>query len=668
MGTMIQRFGLSEEDFRGERFRDHPSNLKGNNDLLSLVRPDVVREIHLAYLRAGSEIIETNTFSATSISQGDYGLEDVVYDLNVAAARVAREAVTDHHKSTGRQAFVAGALGPTNKTLSISPDVNDPGFRDVTFDEMAAAYREQAGGLIDGGADVLLVETVFDTLNCKAALYGIQQLFAERGTTVPVMVSGTIVDLSGRTLSGQVPAAFWISVSHMTDLLSVGLNCALGSSQMRPFIEELSGAVPLATSLYPNAGLPNEFGGYDETPEFMAEQIGEYARDGFVNIVGGCCGTTPDHIEAIAHSVAGLAPRRYAEPPVRLRVSGLEPLEFRSDLNFVNIGERTNVTGSRRFARLIKDDDYEAALSVAAQQVENGAQMIDVNMDEGLLDSEAAMVRFLQLIASEPEISRVPIVIDSSKWSVIEAGLKCVQGKAVVNSISLKEGEASFREHARKARAFGAAVIVMAFDEEGQADSFERRIQICRRAYDILVDGGLPPEDIIFDPNIFAVATGIAEHNRYAIDYIEAARWIKANLPHAHVSGGVSNLSFSFRGNDAVREAMHSAFLYHAVQAGMDMGIVNAGQLEVYEEIDPELLTRVEDVLFDRRPDATERLVSFAETVVTDTDGASANAKEWRNASVNERLKHALIKGIVDFVEEDTAEAHALLGRAIDVI
>ncbi len=668
MGTMIQRYRLAEDDFRGDRFRDHESNLKGNNDLLSLVQPDMIREIHAAYLAAGSEIIETNTFSATAISQADYGLESLAYELNVASARIARQAVDEHFAETGRRCFVAGALGPTNKTLSISPDVNDPGFRDVSFDQMAASYRDQARGLLDGGSDILLVETVFDTLNCKAALFAIQQLLREKSTRIPVMVSGTIVDLSGRTLSGQVPSAFWVSVSHMPDLLSVGLNCALGSSQMRPFIEEISVEAPIATSLYPNAGLPNEFGGYDETPEFMADQIRQYAADGFVNIVGGCCGTTPDHIRAMADAVFGLAPRQFAEPPVRLRVSGLETLEFRPDLNFVNIGERTNVTGSRRFARLIKEDDYEEALSVAAQQVENGAQMIDVNMDEGLLDSEQAMTRFLQLIASEPDISKVPTVIDSSKWSVIEAGLKCVQGKPVVNSISLKEGEHVFRDHARTARAYGAAVIVMAFDEQGQADSLERRIQICKRAYDILVEEGFPAQDIIFDPNIFAVATGIPEHNRYAIDFIEAARWIKENLPHAHVSGGVSNLSFSFRGNDRVREAMHAAFLYHAIQAGMDMGIVNAGQLEVYEEIDAELRELIEDVLFDRRPDATERLVSFAETVASVEQSGDEKVHEWRAAPVRERLKHALVKGIVDYVEDDVAEAHQELGRAIDVI
>ena len=668
MGTMIQSYRLTEEDFRGDRFRSHRKNQGGNNDLLSLVRPEIVREIHDAYLEAGSEIIETNTFSANSISQADYGLENTAYEINVAASRLARDAVDAHERETGSRCFVAGAIGPTNKTLSMSPDLSDPGFREVSFDAMAAAYGEQVRGLLDGGVDILLVETVFDTLNCKAALFAIQEVFRERRMRVPVMISGTIVDLSGRTLSGQVPSAFWVSVSHMPSLLSVGLNCALGSPQMRPFIEELSSAAPMATSLYPNAGLPNELGGYDETPDFMAGQIREYARDGFVNIVGGCCGTTPEHIRAIADAVAGIPPRKFADPPVRLRVSGLETLEFRPDLNFVNIGERTNVTGSRRFARLIKENDYESALSVAREQVKNGAQMIDVNMDEGLLDSEAAMTKFLLLVAAEPDIARVPIVIDSSKWSVIEAGLKCVQGKSIVNSISLKEGEAPFREHARKARAYGAAVIVMAFDEKGQADTFERRIEICRRAYDILQYEGFPPEDVIFDPNVFAVATGIPEHNRYALDYVRATRWIKENLPHVHVSGGVSNLSFSFRGNDTVREAMHSAFLYHAIQAGMDMGIVNAGQLEVYEEIDPELRELIEDVLFDRRPDATERLVTFAESVTASVSGDGVAVLEWRQGSVEERLRHALVKGIVDFVEADVAEAHAQLGRAIDVI
>ncbi len=669
MGTMIQRCRLGEEDFRGDRFRDHESNLKGNNDLLSITQPEVIREIHRAYLDAGAEIIETNTFSANAISQDDYGLAAAAFDINVAAARVAREAVDELARANGRQALVAGAMGPTNKTLTISPDVNDPGGREVDFDQMAACYREQAAGLLEGGVDLLLVETVFDTLNCKAALFAIRRVFAERRAQVPVMISGTIVDLSGRTLSGQTPNAFWVSVSHMSPLFSVGLNCALGSEQMRPFIEELSAAAPVPTSLYPNAGLPNEMGGYDETPDFMAREIGAYARDGFVNIVGGCCGTTPEHIAAIADAVAGLTPRPIPDPPRRLRVSGLEVLDFRTDLNFVNIGERTNVTGSRRFARLIKEDDYEAALSVARQQVDNGAQMIDVNMDEGLLDSEAAMVRFLRLMAAEPDIARVPVVIDSSRWSVIEAGLKNVQGKAIVNSISLKEGEQAFLGRARTIRDYGAAAIVMAFDEKGQADTFERRIAVCRRAYDLLTSDGFPAEDIIFDPNIFAVATGIPEHNTYAIDFIRATKWIKENLAGARVSGGVSNLSFSFRGNDRVREAMHSAFLYQAIRAGMDMGIVNAGQLEVYEEIDPELLERVEDVLFNRRPDATERLVALAETVAGRAPEAAEEARqEWRAAAVEERLRHALVKGVVDFVEEDTEEARQQLGKAINVI
>ena len=670
MGTSIQGYGLSEADYRGERFEGHPSDLRGNNDLLSLTRPHVVREIHEAFLEAGADIIETNTFSATSIAQADYGLENEAYALNVASARIARQAADAFTKANpARPRFVAGAIGPTNRTLSISPDVADPGYRAVTFDELARAYTEQARGLIDGGADILLIETVFDTLNCKAALFALHELFGRTGKGLPVMISGTVVDLSGRTLSGQTPEAFWISVAHAPNLLSVGLNCALGSAQMRPYIEELSSVASVPISLYPNAGLPNEFGGYDESPEYMAAQFEEYARSGFVNIVGGCCGTTPEHIRLLAEIAAGHMPRSVPEVEPTLRLSGLEPLVFRPETNFVNIGERTNVTGSRMFARLIRDGQYEEALSVARQQVENGAQMIDVNMDEGLLDAEAAMVRFLNLAASEPEISRVPVVLDSSRWSVIEAGLKCVQGKCVVNSISLKEGEEAFLEHARKVRRYGAAAIVMAFDEQGQADTFERRIEVCRRHYALLTEkAGFPPEDILFDPNIFAVATGIEEHNRYALDFIRAARWIKEHLPHARVSGGVSNISFSFRGQDRVREAMHAAFMYHAIRAGMDMGIVNAGQLEVYEEIEPELLERVEDVLFDRRPDATERLVAWAEGNARPDAETERRQEVWRREPVEERLKHALIRGITEYVEADVEEARRTYPTSLEVI
>lgn len=670
MATMIQRHRLDEVAFRGEKFKDHPGELRGNNDLLSLTRPDVILEIHRAYLEAGADIIETNTFSANAISQADYGLSDYVYELNLASARLARSAADEYTKRTPEKPrFVAGSIGPTSKTLSISPDVSDPGFRAVFFDAMAAAYLEQIRGLVDGGVDILLIETVFDTLNAKAAIWAIQEHREQTGIDLPVIISGTIVDMSGRTLSGQTTEAFLISISHAPNLLAVGLNCAMGSGQMRPFIEELSRLAPFAVSLYPNAGLPNAFGGYDESPEFMAGQIASYAESGFVNIVGGCCGTTPDHIRAFAEVTQGLPPRRIPEVEHRLRLSGMEPFVLRPDMTFVNIGERTNVTGSRKFARLIKEGNYEEALSIARQQVENGAQMIDVNMDEAMLDSEAAMARFLNLIAGEPDIARVPVVIDSSRWSVIEAGLKCVQGKAVVNSISLKEGEEVFKEHARKVRRYGAAAIVMAFDEKGQADTFERRIEVCQRAYDILTNEvGFPPEDIIFDPNIFAVATGIEEHNTYAIDYIRATRWIKENLPYVHVSGGVSNISFSFRGNDRVREAIHAAFLYHAVQAGMDMGIVNAGQLEVYEEVPKDLLERIEDVLFNRRPDATERLVEFAEQVAKGDAGAGTKLDEWRSWPVEERLKYALVKGIVDYIEEDTEEARQQYPSAIHVI
>ena len=668
MGTMIQGHRLDEAAFRGDRFRDHPRDLQGNNDLLSLTRPDVIRAIHDAYLAAGADVIETNTFNAQAISQADYGLEDAAYDINVAAAKIARDAAEAFTaRDPGRPRFVAGALGPTNRTACLSPDVNDPGYRAVTFDELRDAYRRQAEGLLDGGVDLLLVETVFDTLNAKAALFAIRELLDERGRDVPVLVSGTITDASGRTLSGQTVEAFWNSVRH-ADLFSVGLNCALGAKELRPWLDELASVADLFVTAHPNAGLPNEFGEYDQSPDEMAAIVREFAESGFVNVIGGCCGTTPDHIRAIAAAVDGLPPRAVPEVPRIARLSGLEPLNLRPDTNFVNVGERTNVTGSARFRELITSGDYEAALDVARQQVENGAQIIDVNMDEGLLDSEAAMVRFLRLVAAEPDIARVPIMIDSSKWSVIEAGLKNVQGKGIVNSISMKEGEEAFLRQARLVRRYGAAVVVMAFDEQGQADTLERKVEICRRAYRLLTQRvGFPPEDIVFDPNIFAIATGIEEHNRYAIAYLEACRVIKEALPHARVSGGVSNLSFSFRGSPRVREAMHSAFLYHAIRAGMDMGIVNAGQLAVYDDIPPDLLEAVEDVLFDRRPDATERLTSLAERYA----GATAKAEEdvaWRDGPVDERLSHALVEGIVDWIEEDVEEARQAADRAIEVI
>jgi len=669
MGTMIQRYKFTEEDFRGEKFKDHQCDLKGNNDLLVLTQPEAIKEIHKKYLEAGADIIETNTFNCTSISQSDYHTENIVYELNYEAARLAKEACEQFTKANpDKPRFVAGALGPTNKTLSLSPDVNDPGFRAITFDEVKSAYLEQVKGLIDGGADLILIETIFDTLNAKAAIYAVEEYFEENNLELPIMISGTIVDQSGRTLSGQITEAFLISISHAKHLVSVGLNCSLGPIQMRPFLEELSKKAGLFVSVYPNAGLPNEFGEYDETPEAMAKALKEFGEEGFFNIVGGCCGTTPDHIKAFAEIAKEIKPREIPEQKPYLRLSGLEPLILRPDTNFVNIGERTNVTGSKKFARLIKENNFEEALSVARQQVENGAQVIDINMDEGMIDSEAAMVKFLQLLAAEPDISRVPIMLDSSKWSVIEAGLKCLQGKGIVNSISLKEGEKVFIEHAKKVLKYGAAVIVMAFDEEGQADTFERKTEICKRAYKILTEEvGFPPQDIIFDPNIFAIATGIEEHNNYAVDYINATRWIKENLPLAKVSGGVSNISFSFRGNNRVREAMHSAFLYHAIEAGMDMGIVNAGQLEVYEEIPKDLLERVEDVILNRRKDATERLIEFAENI-KQKDVSEVKKDEWRKGSVEERLKHSLVKGIVDFIEEDTEEARLKYPSPLQVI
>ncbi len=669
MGTMIQRHNLKEEDFRGERFKNHPHDLKGNNDLLSLTQPEIIKNIHREYLRAGADIIETNTFNSTSISQADYKAESLVYDLNFNAAKLAKEAAEEFTKQNAdKPRFVAGVLGPLNKTLSLSPDVNDPGFRAVTFDEVVESYTEQLRGLIDGGVDILLVETVFDTLNAKAAIFAISEYTLKIGKEIPVMISGTVVDQSGRTLSGQTTEAFWISISHTKNLLSVGLNCSLGATQMRPFLKELSRVATCNVSVYPNAGLPNHFGEYDETATMMSSTLKDFASENLFNIVGGCCGTTPEHIKAIAEMVKNFSPREIQQKDFYLSLSGLEPLVIRPETNFVNVGERTNVAGSKAFAKMILNGDYESALSVARQQVENGAQVIDINMDEGMLDSEEAMKKFVNLLQAEPDIARIPIMLDSSKWSVIESGLKCIQGKSIVNSISMKEGEEAFREHARKVLEYGAAVIVMAFDEDGQADSYERRIAICERAYKILVDEiGFPPHDIIFDPNILTVATGIEEHNNYAVDFIEATRWIKQHLPHAKVSGGVSNVSFSFRGNNLVREAMHSAFLYHAIKAGMDMGIVNAGQLEVYEEIPKDLLELVEDVLLNRKPDATERLISFADSVKQKGKEAAV-VDEWRNAKVQERLKHALIKGIVDYIDEDTEEARKLYPQAIGVI
>ena len=670
MGTMIQRYNLDEAAYRGEQFRDWPSDLKGNNDLLSITRPEVIEEIHTQYLEAGADILETNTFNSQSVTLADYGMAHLAYDFNLAAAKVARRAADKFLiEHPDRTVFVAGALGPTNKTASLSPDVNNPAFRSVTYDALIDSYYEQAKALVDGGSDLLIVETVFDSLNSKAALFAVQKLYQDLGYSLPLMLSFTITDLSGRTLSGQTVEAYFNATSH-APLLSIGINCALGPKEMRPYIEELSSLAPIYVSTYPNAGLPNPLlpTGFPETPETMAPQLAEWAANGWLNFVGGCCGSTPDHIRAIAEAVKGFPPRKPAQPEPYLRLSGLEALTIRPETNFVNIGERTNVTGSPKFSKLILNNQYEEALAVARQQVENGAQLIDVNMDEGMLDSEKAMVHFLNLIASEPDIARVPVVIDSSKWSVIEAGLKCTQGKAIVNSISMKEGEEKFREQARLIRRYGAAVIVMAFDERGQADNYERRIEICERAYRILVDEvGFPPQDIIFDPNILTVATGIEEHNNYAVDFIRATKWIKENLPGAKVSGGVSNISFSFRGNNAVREAMHSAFLYHAIQAGLDMGIVNAGQLGVYDEIPKDLLELVEDVLLNRRPDATERLVNFAETVKQ--RGKVAVVEDaWRDGSVEERLSHALVKGIVDYIDQDTEEARQKYGKPLNVI
>ncbi|HSS26742.1 MAG TPA: methionine synthase [Usitatibacter sp.] len=668
MGTMVQRYGLTEAEFRGERFKDFARDLRGNNDLLSLTRPDVIREIHRQYLEAGADILETNTFNSTSISQADYKLEHVVAEMNLASARIAREVADSFSTRTpARPRFVAGVLGPMNRMLSLSPDVNDPGFRAVTFDQVRDAYRVAVDALVEGGVDLIMVETIFDTLNAKAALFAIDECFEARGVKLPVMISGTITDASGRTLSGQTAEAFWNSVRHAKPL-SIGFNCALGAKQLRPHVEELARIADVYVSAHPNAGLPNAMAEYDELPVETAGYIREWAESGWLNITGGCCGTTPDHIRAIAEIVAKFKPRTIPEIEPRLRLAGLEPLNIGEDSLFVNVGERTNVTGSKAFSRMVLAGDYAGGLSVARQQVENGAQVIDINMDEAMLDSVAAMTRFLQLVASEPDIARVPIMIDSSKWSVIEAGLKCVQGKSIVNSISMKEGEAEFIRHAKLARRYGAAVIVMAFDEKGQADTLARKTAISERCYRILTEQvGFPPEDIIFDPNIFAVATGIEEHNTYGRDYLEAVAWIHRSLPHAKTSGGVSNFSFSFRGNDPIREAMHTAFLYHATKAGMTMGIVNAGQLGVYADIPPELLERVEDVIFNRRPDATERLVEFAETF-KGRKKDEAQELEWRKGTVKERLVHSLVKGVTDFIVADTEEARQQYDRPIQVI
>jgi len=704
MGTMIQRYPLEEEDFRGTRFADHPRPLRGNNDLLSLTRPDIIRAIHAEYFEAGADMVETNTFSGTTIAQADYALEHVVYELNYESARLAREVAEEYSARTpGQPRFVAGAIGPTNRTASLSPDVNRPGYRAVTFDELAAAYLEQTRGLVDGGVDTLLIETIFDTLNAKAALFAVQQFFNEGGRVVPVMISGTITDASGRTLSGQTVEAFWHSIRHLP-LLSVGLNCALGADQLRGYVRELARLADVPVSAYPNAGLPNAFGGYDESAQEFAGLVEDYLKEGLLNVVGGCCGTTPQHIAELKRLADQYGPRAVnaaqqhplapaASPEAQLvddeatsvsalalsgagerlakgttHLAGLEPFNITPASLFVNIGERCNVTGSRAFARLIRSGDYEAALAVARAQVEGSAQVLDINMDEGMLDSEAVMTTFLHLIASEPDIARLPIMIDSSKWTVLEAGLKCVQGKSIVNSISLKEGEDRFRHYARLVRQYGAAVVVMAFDEAGQADSYERRIAICQRSYDILTQEiGFPAEDIIFDPNILTVGTGLEEHRNYALDFIAAVKWIKENLPGCRTSGGVSNISFSFRGNDVVREAMHAAFLYHAIRAGLDMGIVNAGQLAVYDDVPKDLLELCEDVLLNRRPDATERLVDFAETV-KQKGKVEVVADAWRSLPVAERLQHALVRGITEFIDQDTEEVRQQVSRPLDVI
>ncbi|MGH8404209.1 MAG: methionine synthase, partial [Pseudomonas sp.] len=664
MGTMIQSYKLEEQDYRGKRFADWPSDVKGNNDLLVITRPDVIGGIEKAYLDAGADILETNTFNATRISMADYGMEDLAYELNVEGARLARKiADAKTLENPAKPRFVAGVLGPTSRTCSLSPDVNNPGYRNVTFDELVENYTEATKGLIEGGADLILIETIFDTLNAKAAIFAVQGVFEELNVELPIMISGTITDASGRTLSGQTTEAFWNSVSHAKPL-SVGLNCALGASELRPYLEELSNKANTHVSAHPNAGLPNEFGEYDELPSETAKVIEEFAQSGFLNIVGGCCGTTPGHIEAIAKAVAGYAPRPIPDIPKACRLSGLEPFTIDRNSLFVNVGERTNITGSARFARLIREDNYTEALEVALQQVEAGAQVIDINMDEGMLDSKKAMVTFLNLIAGEPDISRVPIMIDSSKWEVIEAGLKCIQGKGIVNSISMKEGVEQFIHHARLCKRYGAAVVVMAFDEAGQADTEARKKEICKRSYDILVNEvGFPPEDIIFDPNIFAVATGIEEHNNYAVDFINACAYIRDELPYALTSGGVSNVSFSFRGNNPVREAIHSVFLLYAIRNGLTMGIVNAGQLEIYDQIPAELRDAVEDVVLNRTPEGTDALLAIADKYKGDGSVKAAETEEWRGWEVNKRLEHALVKGITTHIVEDTEESRQSFAR-----
>jgi len=668
MGTMIQQYKLQESDYRGTRFKDHPHDVKGNNDLLVLTQPQIIREIHQKYLEAGADILETNTFNSQSISLADYHMEDLAYEMNVAGARVAREVADQFEtRNPAKPRFVAGVIGPTNRTASISPDVNNPGYRNVTFDALVVAYTESVRGLIDGGADIILIETVFDTLNAKAAIFAVKQYFAHNNISLPIMISGTITDRSGRTLTGQTAEAFWYSMMH-AEPISIGFNCALGAADIRQHIDDVSRVAETYISTHPNAGLPNEFGGYDESPEDMAKILREFAESGLINMVGGCCGTTPAHIKAIAAAVEGLPPRPIPVIEKTLRLSGLEPFVIRPETNFVNIGERCNVTGSRKFLRLIKEGKFEEALDVARNQVENGAQLLDLNMDEGLLDAEKIVPEFLNLMSSEPDISKVPFVIDSSKWKVIEAGLKCVQGKCVVNSISLKEGEESFIEQAKKARLYGAAVIVMAFDTNGQADTLERRLEICSRSYKILTEQvGFPPEDIIFDHNIFAIGTGIEEHSNYGVIFIEATRRIKEAMPLVRISGGVSNVSFSFRGNDPIREAIHSVFLYHAIKAGMDMGIVNAGQLAVYDDISPELRERVEDLVLNRRPDATERLLEITEKY-SGREKVAEEEQAWRSLPVRERLAHALVKGITDFIDVDTEEVRKGTSHPLEVI
>ncbi|WP_221053889.1 methionine synthase [Methylomonas koyamae] len=669
MGTMIQSYKLEEKDYRGERFADWPVDLKGNNDLLSITQPDVIRAIHKAYLDAGTDILETNTFNSTKVAMADYRMEELAYEINVASARVARQAADAATAVTpDKPRFVAGVLGPTNRTSSMSPDVNDPGFRNISFDELVDAYSEATRGLIDGGADIILIETVFDTLNAKAAIFAVESVFDQLGYKLPVMISGTITDASGRTLSGQTAAAFWTSLKHVKPI-SIGFNCALGAQELRQYIEELSNIADTYVSAHPNAGLPNEFGEYDETPEMMAAELADWAASGYLNIIGGCCGTSPDTIRAIVAALSKYPPRKIPELEKRCHLAGLEAMSIGPETLFVNVGERTNVTGSAVFKKMIVEERYEDALEVARQQVENGAQIIDINMDEGMLDSKAAMVRFLNLLAAEPDIAKVPVMLDSSKWEILEAGLKCIQGKGIVNSISIKEGEAKFIEQAKLVRRYGAAVIVMAFDEVGQADTMARKIEICSRAYKILTEQvGFPPEDIIFDPNIFAVATGIEEHNNYGVDFIEATRAIKQNLPHALISGGVSNVSFSFRGNNPVREAIHAVFLYHAVQAGMDMGIVNAGQLAIYEDIPRELRDAVEDVILNRTPEGTEKLLEIAEKYRGSGQAAKQETLEWREWPVNKRLEHALVKGIADYIEEDTEAARLEAEKPLHVI